>query len=426
MSTGFVIWFVSAGIVGLVWFLRVFVIRRAIRTRELLSSASYDANSRLLDPVPRVSVIVAAKDEENNIESCVTTLLDQDYPDFEVIAVDDRSVDRTPEILARLKAEAPDRLKVVTVKELREGWFGKCNAMREGAALSTGDWLLFTDADCRQTSRSTISVAIRHAIEHRTDFLSVTPVLETHAAWERILQPVCAAVLIIWFLPSRVNNPTKKAAYANGAFMLLRRACYQGIGGHDSVRRVINEDIHMARLAKASGFMLRVAENEDLYKTRMYARPIEAWHGWTRIFYGALGSFPRVTGAIALLSFFSLQPWISLVVALVGRATVAPTEAGPWNIAIAVWAGAIVMKQIVMWRMYGILRSSGLWSLTYILGCVATFVLLLNAMRGTLGAGQTTWRGMQYQRKDEVNPDLPAVACEPAPAGVPKEPAAHV
>src|SRR4029079_6010588 len=106
--------------------------------------------------------------------------------------------------------------------------------------------------------------------------------------------PVCGAVMVFWFHPKRVNDPEHSAAYANGAFMLLRRSCYDAIGGHDEVRTQVNEDMHMAHLAKEHRQRLVVVQNEDLYTVRMYSRFKDIWRGWSRIFYGCFGTFRRL------------------------------------------------------------------------------------------------------------------------------------
>lgn len=411
-------WYAAAAFVGAMWAVRLVAIGWTLKNRQPLSSSSYSGPP---SPAPRMSVIVAAKDEEQNIETCITTLLDQDYPDYQIIAVNDRSSDRTLAILHRLQKQHPNRLRVVNITALREGWFGKNNAMREGVALSDTDWFCFTDADCRQTSRSTLSMAMNEALATDCDFLSVTPVLETKTVWERIIQPVCAAVLIIWFLPSRVNNPRTKTAYANGAFMLMRRSCYDAIGGHDRVKTEVNEDIHMARFTKEAGLKLRVTENEDLYKTRMYATPWEAWRGWSRIFYGSLASAPRVLLAIGFLSVFTILPWVSLTGAAYGWITTNAAESGMWRNLSVVWVVVVLLQQMVMWRMYGILRIFRPWSFTYILGGAIALAMLVNALLKVLGAGKTTWRGTVYQG-DQVtgsvqvaSPPVVISAAEPAP-----------
>ena len=246
MPVGMTIWLSLCGLVGLTWMLRHGALSRAARRNRRLSPESHPSPG---PEAPKLSVLVAAKDEEDNIETCVRTLIDQDYPHFEIIAVDDRSTDGTPAILDRIQGEHPDVFQAVHVKHLPDGWFGKNNAMHTGVSKASGDWLCFVDADCRQTSPKTLSMAMQEALANEVDFLSVLPVLETKSFWERVIQPECAAIMVIWFNPEKVNDPASKAAYANGAFMLMSRDTYKTIGGHESVRTELNEDMHMARLA---------------------------------------------------------------------------------------------------------------------------------------------------------------------------------
>lgn len=394
MSIDFQIWFVLAGGIGLIWLVRLIMIGPVLRRRYVLKPDAFQSPP---GNAPRVSVLVAARDEEDNIETCVTTLLDQDYPNFELIVIDDRSRDRTPAILARLQRQFGDRLRVVTVRECLDGWFGKSHAMHVGVAESQGEWLLFTDADCRQTSRHTLSIAVQEARTHGTDFLSIIPILETRTTWERILQPACSLVLMIRFLPERVNDPKKTIAYANGAFMLMTRRCYDAIGGHERVRARLNEDIEMARLAKQRELRLRVVENEGLYQTRMYPTLSAAWTGWSRIFAGALGSPARVLAACAVVFLVVLVPWVSLGVALIGRASGTADTASLFGPALWTWLSVVILQQLVITRFYAGVGISRAWSFTYILGMFAALGMLINALFKVLGATTTKWRNSTYR-----------------------------
>ncbi len=394
MSIGFQVWFVLAGGIGLVWLIRLVTIGSVLRRRCVLKPDAFQGPP---ENAPRVSVLVAARDEEDNIETCVTTLLDQDYPDFELIVIDDRSRDRTPAILTRLQLQFGDRLRVITVRECLDGWFGKSHAMHVGVAESHGDWLLFTDADCRQTSRHTLSIAMQEANTHGSDFLSIIPMLETRTAWERILQPACSLVLIIRFLPERVNDPRKRIAYANGAFMLMTRRCYDAIGGHERVRARLNEDIELARLAKVGGMRLRVVENHGLYQTRMYPTLPASWRGWSRIFAGAFGSPARVLAACAVVFLVVLVPWVSLGVALIGRASGTADVASLWRPAVWTWLTVVILQQLVITRFYAGVGIARAWSFTYILGMTAALGMLFNALFQVLGATTTTWRSSTYR-----------------------------
>lgn len=393
MSVGFQLWLAAAVLIGLVWVVRAVILEAALRNRQVLGDATYDAPPR---PSPRVSIILAAKDEERNIEACVGSLLAQDYPDFEVIVADDRSSDQTPAILRRLEKQHPARLRVLRVDSLPDGWFGKHNAVRVGVAASTGEWMLFTDADCRQTSRRTLSLAMRDAAEHRVQFLSIIPKLEARKVWERIVQPVCAVVLIAWFRPGRVNDPRLATAYANGAFILMSRACYNDIGGHEAVRTRINEDIYLARLAKRRGWWLRVVENDGLYLVRMYDSFAGAFHGWSRIFYGCLEKPVNVASALGTIAVSVGVPWVSLLIAVFGALFAARGGEQRWWWACLAWGVVVLAMQAVTGRLYSAVGYGFAWSLTYVLGGVVTIGILLNALLKALGLTRTTWRQTTY------------------------------
>jgi hypothetical protein len=240
-------------------------------------------------------------------------------------------------------------------------------------------------------------MAMSEAEHQSADFLSVLPVLETRSFWERIIQPVCAAVMIYWFHPDRVNDPKHPAAYANGAFMLMKRGVYEALGGHERVRTEVNEDIHLARFAKGMGYALRVITQRDLYVTRMYTSLGQIWRGWSRIFYGCLGSFRRITVAMLILTTFSIVPWLSLLASLAG-CLLAPsgTSTAWWPVLLAALS-AVALQQSVMVRFYRLSRSEPKWSAFYIVGALICLGTLVNAMLKLGGTTRVTWRGTTYR-----------------------------
>ncbi len=395
MDTMLTIWWSVCGLLTLAWALRHENLTRVQRKCDVLSASTYSGQPA---NAPKVSVLVAAKDEESCIETCVRSLLAQDYPNFEVIIVNDRSCDRTGEILESLATEFKDRLRVHTITELPAGWMGKVNAMRVGVASADGAYLLFSDADCEQVSKRTISVAMQYTLEHQVEFLSLIPVIKPSCVWEAMIQPVCTAILMIWHQPHRVNNPKRKEAYANGAFMLLRRDIYERIGGHghDRVRHALNEDIEMARLAKESGVRLVAMQNRDLYTTRMYASFMEVWLGWTRIYLGCFQSPRRVIRAAAVLTVFSILPVVSVVASAVMLAVGNPEQPSQWWWVLATSSACWFMLQTVIFRYYRMIGAPWWRSLTYTGAALFCFGILMNALRKTLGFGATTWRGTSY------------------------------
>jgi glycosyltransferase involved in cell wall biosynthesis len=415
---GFRIWYILAGVIGAIWLFRHWAISYALRRRRVLHSGDYDP---LGSDAPKISVLVAAKDEEANIEACIRSLLDQDYPDYEIIAINDRSTDATLPILRGLEKEAGGRLTVIDVDHLPEGWFGKNNAMHQGMSSATGEYFCFVDADCRQTSRRSLSTAMAHALHYNTDFLSIFPRLEAPTVWERVLQPVCAGLLFTWFPANKVNKRHRKTAYANGQFMLLRRSCYETIGGHERVRTQVNEDMHFARLVKMHGLRLRVVENEDLYVARMYRAPRELWRGWSRIFYGSIGSVWKLLLSMASILLLTLLPWVSLIVAVFAAACSPTGQAGEWVKAIGAWAIVVALMQLAAVRLYRIFRVGAVWSLGYPLAALTTLGILFSALLKVLGLTATTWRGTTYMGDQVVQQASTGKAMPKADSAAPEK-----
>jgi chlorobactene glucosyltransferase len=391
-----IVWYIWLALLGLgcvVWLLRHGHLNRHQREEVPLESG--------MDPgppaqAPRLSVLVAAKDEQDNIEACLRSMLDQDYPNYQLIAINDRSDDRTGQIIDAVSAENA-KLTAVHVRDLREGWFGKNNAMREGYERADGEWLCFIDADCRQTSTKTLSVAMRFAMANDVEFLSVLPRLETQGLWEQIIQPACGAVMVFWFNPSNVNDPNHSAAYANGAFMLIQRGAYEAIGGHEPFKTEGNEDMHMARAAKQTGHRLRVVENRDLYVTRMYTNFRDIWRGWSRIFYGCFETFRRLRISLLVMLFSGLLPWYSALVGWIMVAVRGWAGAGPWRYVALVATIAVLCQQSVLTRYYRMSQANPLLAPTYPLAGTIVCTMLINAMTKLGGRAATTWRGTTYR-----------------------------
>lgn len=388
------IW-LSVGVgVALLWVWRLAVLGTVLRRRQLLGETTPGDEPAAS---PRVSILVAARNEQETIESCLTSLLQQQYPDFEIIAVDDRSTDATPHILERLRRASDGRLTVITIRDLPAGWTGKNHAMHHAAAAATGDWLLFTDADCRQTSPHTIALALREALRRELDLLTLAPRLDAPSVWEKITLAPCAVALFLWFLPYRANDPHSPVAYANGAFLLMRRACYDAIGGHQAVCHALNEDIQLARRAKRAGFRLGVMDQLGLYRTRMYRTPADAWHGWSRIYFGCLESPARLLRTAASTVLLVLGPWVGLALAAAAWLRSAAGSADAWGWVMGAWALNVVMLQVAAWRLHGMMGLPRRWSALYAIGAALSCAMLLRAWLHALGRLDTTWRGTRYR-----------------------------
>ena len=389
---GISVWFWITCLIGLVWLKRHWDLYVGRNEPVLRPDEPGPAD----DELPALTMLVAAKDEEANIGRCIEGLLAQDYPKLQIVIINDRSDDRTGAIIDEYAAADP-RLTAVHVTELREGWFGKNNAMRCGIENATGDWLCFSDADCAYDSPHLLTAAMRFALREKVDFLSVLPRLEAGTFWERVVQPVAGAVMIFWFPPQKVNSTKSKRAYANGAFMLLPRRTHEAIGGHEAVKATLNEDMHMARLVKEHGRQLRVIRGGDLYRVRMYVGLPQIWRGWSRIFYGCFGTFPRLLISALMLSIFSISPYLTILLA--------PLAGANWQWLATAGAFAALAQQTILWRFYALTGNGAPWALTYPLGAGLCLGMTLNAMRRLTGKVTTTWRGTAYSGGAQTHPE---------------------
>jgi len=195
------------------------------------------------------TIVVAAPDEEARIENTIRHLLAQKHIDFEVIVVDDRSQDRTPEILRRLASEDA-RLQVKRIDTLPEGWLGKCYACHVGASAATRDWILFTDADCWLKP----DVIVRAAIVAEgagADHITLTPGTVVESLWTRSWHLMFLVTLLGWI--SGVNRDRPAAHIGIGAFNLVRASAYKEFGGYEALRLTVLDDIKMGLLVRRIG-----------------------------------------------------------------------------------------------------------------------------------------------------------------------------
>ena len=373
--------------VGAVWLVYAFRAVRAGRSFPALSAGSHPGEPR---DAPFISIVVAAKDEEHAIEANVRSMLSQDYPHFELVVVDDRSTDQTPAILARLAAEHPGKVRVLTIDRLPEGWGGQNHALQRGVLASSGEWLCFTDADC-ELHPHTLSVAWQDRSAHDAELFSIMPRLKAPTLWEKMHVPLSGYLLLMGFGILNVNDPTRPDGYANGAFMLIRRAVYDRLGGHAAVRGFVNDDIRLAERAKRRGVRLRVVGNLDLCATRMYETTREAWDGWCRNFYGGLLEPRKLRRSLGAALVLFASPWPGFVAALASGAPL---------VALA-WALPLVISHLAVAQLYRSFVLPARWSLLYFPGALFISGVLLRAtVRAQRRAG-ITWHGVHYSHSGD-------------------------
>ncbi|MCS7220030.1 MAG: glycosyltransferase [Anaerolineae bacterium] len=318
----------------------VYLIVVLINTLLNILSLRRLGNHSQLNTWPAVAVLVPARDEEANIHRCLTSLLAQDYPDFEVWVLDDHSSDRTPAILAKLAA-FDTRLHVLYGAPLPPGWLGKpwaCQQLAEAVPVEV-PLLLFVDADTwHHPAMLKTIVAMLEA--EGLDLLSILPRQVTITLAEKLTVPIIPWSLFSHFplaLAQRFRWPAFAAAI--GQVMLFRREAYQAMGGHAAVRREVAEDMALARLAARCNLRWRLLPAPDHTFCRMYRSAPAAWEGFGKNLYAVFGRHLTLYLFIwSWLGIVFLGPWLMLTGALLMSWPVSmPLAALAIGLAAAVW-----------------------------------------------------------------------------------------
>jgi glycosyltransferase involved in cell wall biosynthesis len=274
--TNLVLAAIMAGIFG-VWLYFLTYMTKSFRQSPMLESFDRTSVSRS----PKVSVILPARNEGRYIARCLDSLLGQDYPNFEIIAINDSSTDGTGEIM---KAYAANDLRVMHIdaSPKPEGWTGKNWACYQGFLRARGELLMFTDADSKHLP-STMSLAVGHLMSENLEALTAVPRLICNDFWTKMTLPVLATFLHTRFSPIRVNDPNTKTGYFFGSFFIITRSTYEAIGTHEGVKEELVEDGALGGKVKASKFRMKMVRGES-HIDAVWARDLPTlWQGLRRL-----------------------------------------------------------------------------------------------------------------------------------------------
>jgi len=231
--------------------------------------------------MPKVSVILPARNEEDFITKCLETLCKQNYKNFEIIAINDSSEDKTEEIIEKF-AKNDSRVIHVSAREKPKNWMGKNWACMEGFKKATGDLLLFTDADTK-FEKNVMELTVSHLLSENLDALTVIPRLRCIDKITKITLPMLSTFLHSRYSALNVNNPKKEVGYFFGSFFMITREIYEGIGTHEIVKQEIVEDGALGKITKESGGKLKMVRGEHLIEA-LYSRSAkEMWNGLKRL-----------------------------------------------------------------------------------------------------------------------------------------------
>ncbi len=330
---------------------------------------------------PAVSLLFAARDEEEKLPAALRTLAALDYPRLEIVGVDDRSQDATARLLDEFAAaHAPFR--ALHIRELPAGWLGKPHALQKAYEESTGEWLLFTDADVRfkpDALRRAITLAKREKLDHLTLFGDV----ELHGFWEKALVTFFGLAFHLATDPRSVANPHSRAYVGVGAFQLLKRSAYEASGTHRRLAMEVVDDMKLGKIVKQAGFRSGVGIAQDAVAVRWHAGLGNLIRGVTKNFFAAAGySLPLVAVALTGLLLVNIAPLAGL---FFGRGDVRILAGVSVLAALGIQCGVDV-----------VMRVSPLYAVTFPLGALLFAYMLLRSTIVTLWHGGITWRGTFY------------------------------
>ena len=342
---------------------------------------------------PLVTVIVPARNEAHNIARCVTSILSTNYPQLEVVVVDDSSSDGTADI-ARRAAASDRRLRVVRNAPLPDGWFGKQWACATGAKVAHGEILQFTDADTVHAP-DLVTRSINAMRRTAADLFSVAGKQELGGFWEKLVQPQMFTVLSIRYGGTESVNQSPRVGnkIANGQCIFVRRASYDAIGGHGSVRSSVAEDLLLAQRFFAARKHVVLMLGVKQLSTRMYASLSEIVTGWRKnVFAGGLDAVPFgkigqsiLPLALLLPPLLELLPPLALVLWALGVGTTSNT---------ILWALISCAATLLWWIVvYVTIGENPLYALAYPLGALVLLYIFFTAV---IRGRRVTWKGRTY------------------------------
>ncbi len=369
----------------------IFLINLILNLRSLRTP---DPNSKVPQPAPLISVLVPARNEEENIRTCLESLQQQDYPNFEILALDDNSTDSTAAIVNEM-ASRDDRINLYFGDPLPDEWAGKCFACYQLAKKAKGDWLLFADADTIHEPHMLRSV-LALAMELKTSLLSGFPRQLATSFAQKVIMPVFYFILLGW-LPLWWLHRSKipKPSMAIGQFFFFSKDEYWRIGGHEAVRSKIVEDVWMGIEVSRKGGRHIAVDLSTVASCHMYRDIGAMWHGLGKSIYSIAAMAPFGLAALVVVAYFLyMAPFFWL-----------------WNGFFMapeplLWRGIVVSQIVIMlfmrWLVDNRFREPGISVYFHPIGLSFYLVnVLYSLVKWLVGAG-VTWKERFYGKESTV------------------------
>jgi cellulose synthase/poly-beta-1,6-N-acetylglucosamine synthase-like glycosyltransferase len=375
---------IAGVILALAWLSRIVDAALGMPKVQDISRPEWNRQPATASGLPRVSIIVPARNEEETIEPALTQLLALEYNNYEVIAVNDRSTDRTGEIMNRLAASsaAHGRLKVMHITELAPGWLGKTHAMWTASRQATGDWLLFTDADVL-FKPDALRRAVVYAEAEPADHAVVFPRMIMKQPGEKMMIAFFQTLFVFGHRPWKVSDPETADHMGVGAFNLIRRRVYEAVGTYERLRLEVLDDMKLGKVVKNAGYAQRNVFGGDLISIRWATGALGVVRNLAKNSFAIMSyQWLRTLASCVALVFLNLLPFLGIFLAH-GWARL------PYGLALA----------CIFLIYFGMSQKSAVPAYYFFLHPISTTLFgytLLSSMIVTLWQKGVVWRGTFY------------------------------
>lgn len=335
-----------------------------------------------------ISVIVPARNEEEDLEEAVQSILDQVGVQVQVVIVNDHSTDRTGEISNQL-ARVDERVTVIHDPPLSAGWFGKVNAMQTGLQFAKHDFILFTDADVMHAP-TCFAWTLEQLLKDELDLFSLAPYFELESFWENVILPHTLIAGTVQFLMQNVNDPTSKNGAAAGALMLMNRQGLEKIGGLASIRNCFLDDVELAKQFKRHDMDARIMFVPDLLRVRLFKSNTGAFWGLTKNILGAVDNIAMAVPAMFLPIF---AYWIPIATGVIGAVTGNRLMLGSGISTYLIQASLLLLCRPMM-------RLQWYKAVLFPLAAIPVFCCFAKAIYHRLRSHSVSWRGRVISMTD--------------------------
>jgi glycosyltransferase involved in cell wall biosynthesis len=349
-------------------------------------------------------VIVPTRNEAYRVEKCIRSLKAQTYPHLEILIVDD-STDNTVELITSI-VDADPRFVLIKQEPLPNDWIGKPFALQQGSKVAKGEYLLFIDADTFHDPML-ITRAVEYALGHDSDLLSLVPHNSLESFWEKLIQPIPLTLISAGMPLAKVNKPDSKIGIAFGPFMLIKHTVFDKIGGYESIKGRIADDVEMGKLVRDSGYTVNLANGQTMMHVRMYENFHEIWEGWSKnIFLGPVQK-RRINSKVkrlllvllGIVGIFGLMVF-PLCMTIIALLLMVVTHAVLWQViflfSLVVWLSGVIFQAIIQ-KAYRYGETK--YALLFFLASLIFIGIFVNsAMKSMSGTG-VTWKGRTYTEK---------------------------